>query len=388
MVLRFLCGIKKLIYPSEVLNTLCVEKSGGESSAPFDTLHWLFEAQNNDVITKLLGSSDIQPITGYTTVTPFDCFVLGYCMSHSNCTWIIENPANLGRYSIERYPIGDEGVQMLMRGSGEKSNCIGGISEINLKTLNLGGNKLGSKSCAALAHLIQHAPHLKNLDLSGNYKLRQGGAVHVITSLKHTNSIEKLSLRDIAIGVEDCRALGELLSSSTSLKNLSIQIISHEAGELIISGLHHNTTLTHLSMWRSHFSLQNIKSFASLLKTNHTLVDLGLWDCNIDSDGAHQLASALCTNDTLQKLNMGHNPIKVEGATAFAEMLLKNKSLKVLNLRGIYMFEIGGEEGAQKLIDSLTHNTTLELLWLPQILNFDSSIDSSKVNNKRIHFSH
>ena len=56
-----------------------------------------------------------------------------------------------------------------------------------------------------------------------------------------------------------------------------------------------------------------------------------------------------------------HNPIGVKGATAFAEMLFINKSLKVLDLRNDSI----GEEGTQKLIDSLRHNTRVKELWLP-----------------------
>ena len=81
MVLRFLSGVRKFNgYPSEVLNRLCVHVEVEETDVDsvvesdddsandlvvihevtFNTLHWLFEAQNNDVIAKLLGSSNIQ----------------------------------------------------------------------------------------------------------------------------------------------------------------------------------------------------------------------------------------------------------------------------------------------------------------------------------------
>ena len=153
-------------------------------------------------------------------------------------------------------------------------------------------------------------------------------------------------LEKAGIGVEDCKALSKLLSSSTSLKKLSFKDhtghFSHddiscyrlppEAIELVISGLHHNTTLVLLSMRDSQFSFQNTVSLASMLRTNHTLVILSLNRCEIDSDGACQLASSLCTNVTLLELYLYHNPIGVKGATAFAEMLLKNKSLKKLSL--------------------------------------------------------
>ena len=53
-------------------------------------LHWMFEAQDSDVIGKLLKLSYVQVDTKLVSnVTPFDSFVLGYCVAHSNCKWII-----------------------------------------------------------------------------------------------------------------------------------------------------------------------------------------------------------------------------------------------------------------------------------------------------------
>ena len=406
MVLRFLCGLRKFNrYPSDVLNTLCVKKSGDDSAnvvhaVLFDTLHWLFEARDSDVIADVLGSSNIQPPNEpFRTVTPFDCFVLGYCVSHSNCTWKID------------LNIDDEGVELLVRGAvEEETHCTGEISEINLggnyitsegvkhllkfpkqlitklEALSLYLNKLDSESRATLAHLIPHVPYLKKLNLSINHNIGQGGTVPLITSLTVHNSLEELDLGSTGIGVEDCQALNKLLSSSTSLKELHIggNALPPEGVELIICGLHHNTTLKKLVMHRSHFSLQNTISLASVLRTNHTLVYLSLAQCNIDSDGACHLASALCTNDTLQELLMGRNPIRAKGAAVFAEMLLKNKSLKKLyledhnTLRGDSI----GEEGTQKLIDSLIHNTTVKMLALP--VEYVSSIHSSRVDSRVI----
>ena len=423
MVLQFLCGVRKFTrYPSEVLNTLCVKKSGVDDSSnvgesgdnenscvilkvTFDALHWLFEAQDNDVIAKLLGSSDIQLDEQYGGVTPFDCFVLGYCMSHSNCTWSVTFREKLDFYSSQSCHIGVEGMEMLVRGAVEKeTHCMGRISEINLsfngipsegvkqllnfpnqlinklEKLNLCDNELDSESCTALAYLIPHVPHLKKLKLSRNPNIGQGGAVPLVTSLTTHNSLEKLRLGKTGIGVEDCQALSKLLSSSTSLKKLNLgdNDLPPEAVELIISGLDHNATLEWLNMDRSHFSLQNTISLASVLRTNHTLVHLNLEQCNIEPDGACQLANALCTNDTLLKLLVEYNSIGAKGATAFAEMLLKNTSLKTLFLQDDSI----GEEGTQKLYDSLTHNTTLEELHLPK--KYESIIASSRVDSKVI----
>ena len=183
MVLRFLCGLRKLReYPSEVLNTLrfdgkhlvsflwrcslCVDRIS------LNTLYWLFEAQ--DIIAEVLGSSGIYPYRQLLgTPTPFDYFVLGYCLSHSNCTWTI----NLPYLRVQ-----DEGVEMLVRGVMEDEiHYTGGIIEINLaanditcegvkhllnfpkqlinklEILDLSNNKLDSESCGTLACLIPHA---------------------------------------------------------------------------------------------------------------------------------------------------------------------------------------------------------------------------------------
>ena len=405
MVLRFLCGVRKFSgYPSEVLDRLCVKKFGddsdcydsdgvfsGEDSVTTGTLHWLFEAQDKDVIAKVLGSSGIQL---RRIVTPFDCFVLGYCVSHSNCTW-----------KIKLSNVRDEGIEMFVRGAIEgETCCTGGISEIDLrhsyitsnemkhllsfpkqlinklKGLYLSSNHLDSGFCATLAHFIPHVPHLKSIDIGVNPNIGPRGAVPLIRSLTALNSLRGLALNSTGVGVEDCHALSELLSSSTSLKSLAIceNDLPPEAVELIISGLCHNTTLEYLNMSDSHFSHQNAISLASMLRTNHTLVYLRLVRCNINSDGACQLASALCTNNTLQWLKLKYSPIGVKGATAFAEMLVKNKSLKELKLR----HDSIGEEGAQKLIDSLTHNTTMEELWLPE--NYVSFFNHSEVDTRVI----
>ena len=409
MVLRFLCGIRKFsAYPSDVLDTLCVDDDSAIviRKVTFDILHWLFEAKDNDVIINTLGSSSIQlHRTVVRTVNPFDCFVLGYCVSHSNCTW-----------KIVLYNIGDEGLEMLVRGAvEEETHCTGGLYEINfsrnditsegvkhllkipkqlinkLQTLDLYNGKLDSESCATLACLSPHLPYLKILDLSHNPNIGLGKTVPLVTSLTAHNSLEELVLKETGIGAEDCRALSKLLSSSTSLKYLSIggNDLPPEAVELIISGLHHNIILKRLDMGGSlftnirkspgrrsgsYFSFQNTVSLASVLSTNHTLVYLNLSQCDIDQDGACQLVSALCTNDTLQKLYLEHNPIGVKGAIAFAEMLPKNKSLKVLNLSDDSI----GEGGTQKLIDSLTHNTTVKELYLPKKYK-------SPIVNRRVH---
>ena len=98
-------------------------------------------------------------------------------------------------------------------------------------------------------------PHLKVLNLSFNPNIGPGGAVSLIRSLGALKSLEELDFNETAIGVEDFRALSELLSSSTSLKYLDVGVnhLPPEGVELIISGLSHNTTLKQFYMRGSQF---------------------------------------------------------------------------------------------------------------------------------------
>ena len=404
MVLQFLSGIKKFRgYPSEVMDTLgVVIKDDSEDIVVvnFTTLHWMFEAQDSDVIAKLLKLSYVQVDTKLVSnVTPFDSFVLGYCVAHSNCKWII--------YLWDSH-FGDDGVEMLVQGVVEKkSHCTGRIYWIDLTCVNditsegvkhlsnfpqqficeleglgLSNNFLDSRSCAILAHFIPHVPHLKRLGLAINPNIGEGGAAPLITSLIDHNSLKFLDLHKTGIGMEDCQALSELISSSTSLKELDISVnnLSPKAVELIFSGFHHNTILMKLKMSKSRFSLQNTILLASVLRTNHTLVYLDLCHCNIDSDGACQLASALCTNHTLQELNLQDNPIGMKGAVGFADMLHKNRSLKVLDIRD----QSVGVEGTRKVLDSLAHNATMEALYVASTFtSFSTVCIDSRVSTSR-----
>ena len=102
--------VKKHIHHCDIVESFCNYNVDSDDKpvheVTFDTLHWLFEAQDNDVVAKVLGSSDIQP-RWQSIVTPSDCFVLGYCVSHSNCAWNID---------LDCCGIGDKEVEILVRG--------------------------------------------------------------------------------------------------------------------------------------------------------------------------------------------------------------------------------------------------------------------------------
>ena len=371
-VLRFLAGLGKFTdYPISSVELLLTDPayvfSSSELRISLDGLHWMFEARCSNVC-EALGMSVVDVKLPGSTVTSFDCFVLGYCVFHSNYPWKI--------YFGGRR-IGDEGVTMLVRGAmegvkGEGKHC-GHIS-----VMDMSRNKITSTGLNQLLK-IPELMKLRKLLLSGN-PFGRGGAVSLLNSPLVYN-LEELSLDDIGIGVEDCQALSKLLSSSLTIQRIDIDhnALPPEAVELIITGLKNHPALEELSIAGSQFSLQNCISLASLTEPPQHLT---LVHCHIDDEGAIEVAKLLNQN-TVTTLILGDNPISVSGASEFVKKLFYNTSLINLHLD----CESIGLEGTQKLIDSLQHNTTLQTLCLPD--KYESSVRTSQVYRRvkdRIHW--
>ncbi len=352
MVLRFLAGL------TELASIAFGSSEMDNVELRLDRVHQMFESQRSSDVVKTSAVTVIQQLS---TVTVFDCYVLGYCISHSNCSWEID---------LMHCNIGDDGVNGLVQGTLEyPAQFQGAISELNLR--------YNSITSEGLKHLLKLPKHmlissLKILDLECN-PIGSGGCTPVIRTL---SALEYINLNSTGVGVEDCRALSELLSSFSSIEilNISDNDLPPEAVELIISGLQQNTGLKELWIDGAQFLLEHCIALALALRTNCTLHTLAISYCCIGAEGAGHLAGALCENSKLQKLSMYNNPIGAAGATTLAETLTLNKSLRVLNLNHGSI----GAEGTQKLVESLAKNTVMEELSLPKEYEY---VISSKAYN-------
>ena len=68
-------------------------------------LHRLFESQNESLASSLLGKENSTKTVNLSWPSPHDMYVLGYCISLSNCQW-----------EVELIGLGDEPVEMMSRG--------------------------------------------------------------------------------------------------------------------------------------------------------------------------------------------------------------------------------------------------------------------------------
>ena len=354
-----------------------------------EILHWLFESQNSLAITSVLGSDCVY--FSHNGALPFDCYVLGYCIAHSSCDWKLD----LCNGKLES-------VELFLRALNLQQDQCQLSSTGKIKEVGLSGNP----NPAAFHLLLDNIPQmlvfgnlthltLKNGDqkylkecgnhLSKQTKLLQQleylqlflnddlymyedipipfsanpipSHVTLITSLTKFSTIRELKL--FGIGVEDCKALSELLVSSEYIQALDISYnrLSPDSIQLIVDCLSHNTSLEELNMSDSNFSSENVFKLASVLRVNTRLKVLDIGRCNIQSSDSVYLAKALEENTTtqLQTLELWANPIGSEGAVAFADMLATNKSLAELNMREC---SIQGES-AVCLTKALEKNSTL-----------------------------
>ena len=212
--------------------------------------------------------------------------------------------------------------------------------------------------------------------------------MNLITSLTKFSTIRKLDLFDTGIGLEDCKALSELLATSKYIQVLYIggNILYSDSIQCIIDGLSHNTSLEKLDMSDSIFSSENVLHLASVLRVNTRLKVLDIGRCDIQSSDSVHLAKALDENTTtqLQTLELSSNRIGPKGAVAFASMLKKNHCLKTLD---VCDDDSVGVESALKLIESLKHNTTLEKLKLSEKCKPRSFSKLDKTLRNRVTFS-
>ena len=391
LVVRFLAGVSKLGRELWEMVTgfgsMFIEDSFLEEETDFirlEILHWLFESQDPLAITSML-SSDCVCCSHTCYSTPFDLYVLGYCITHSSCDWKLE----LLRCTVES-------VEMFLKALNlQQDQCVlpstGMVKELwllssdriaiqslllnlpkmavfhNLTHLGLIASFINSETCDLLSKHTDLLQNLEYLDISANFATGRGSTVNLITSLTNFSRIKKLRLyrtrdlyhEDKGIGFEDCKALSELLTSSKYIKLLSVgdNKLSSDSIQLIVDGLSYNTSLEILQMNSSNFNSDNVLSLASVLRVNTSLKELNISDCNIQSADSVHLAKALEENITsqLQVFWVDDNPIGLDGAVAFSGMLTANRSLGKLNMTQCSI----QEEGAICLAKAMEKNSSV-----------------------------
>ena len=235
-VVKFTAGLTKLrSFPITTLKSILLQDRRGRQEIPLYSLHWLFEAQCISKYSEMIEETTTLSFDhSYSSMTPFDCFVLGYALSHINSRWYI---------NMQYSHIGDEGLEMMVAGMSYKETTL----PPSLKSISL--NLIGCDiSSVGLSHLKempeQVATRITELDLTGN----RGISEAVPSLLSNLTSLKTLELGHTAIGPREATALAEMLRRNKTLQLLYVwgNSIGEEGTIKLATSLEHNKTLERL----------------------------------------------------------------------------------------------------------------------------------------------
>ena len=352
-VLRFVAGLTKYEnIPVDSLQQLLLQQDKEDVvTISLNSLHWLFEARCTNIYSDLIRNvSVLKYDSSSTTLTPFDCFVLGYALSHISCTghWEIK---------MSHCNVDDECVQMLVGGINFMSSK--GVKDLNITKLILSRNAIATEGATALAEMLKENRTLQQLDISFN-SIGQGGATALAEMLKENRTLRKLNVRYNSIGQGGATALAKMLKENRTLQQLDVSLnsIGQEGATALAEMLKENRTLQQLDVRVNSIGQGGATALAEMLKENRTLQQLDVRVNSIGQEGATALAEMLKENRTLQQLNVSRNSIGQRGATALAEMLKKNRTLQQLDVSDNSI----GQRGATALAEMLKENRTLQQL--------------------------
>ena len=136
MVMRFMAGLNKFQTQDDMKCILALQNEDEERL--LESLHWLFEAHDPGLVQKCIGDRERELRLWSTTLDPFDCYVLAYCIANNRqpCDLV------LGDCSINA-----ECMKMLT--VVEKGRAFDYIRRINL----FGNDKLGDEGAKVLGEL-------------------------------------------------------------------------------------------------------------------------------------------------------------------------------------------------------------------------------------------
>lgn len=233
----------------------------------------------------------------------------------------------------------------------------------NLRTVDLGFNRISDKGAALLAKALEHNASLESLYLSGN-DIGPAGAKALATALTKNSTLRSLHLSGNNIGEDGAAALADGLKANTGLRSLYVGTngIGSNGMARLADALRVNKVLEELTLGQNRIGSDGLRHLAAAFASGETvLTTLEIGKNGVDADGALALAKALCSaRNSLQNLYMDNNPMGDVGASAFGALVAKNAVLRVLDVSYSQMSLLG----LRDLSMGLAYSTSLLCLLL------------------------
>ena len=203
---------------------------------------------------------------------------------------------------------------------------------VNLHTLDLSDNKIGSYGAQVLSKVLVNCKNLRCLNLSDN-GLGDVGSVALAEGLKNLTSLHELRLGWNRITSKGTLALVKVLKYN-HLQDLyfSGNSICPESMSALVDVICADSLQT-LKLSMCDIFLDGVVSLSAGLKSCSQLVELDISHNNIGSHGMSSLAEGLQSCRQLVRLNISNNNIGSHGMLSLADGLQNCINLQVLNLR-------------------------------------------------------
>ena len=227
---------------------------------------------------------------------------------------IVKSSTNLTHFSIARNPIGDDGVQLLLK--------FKHLIQLNVTRIDM--TEVGT---CALCECLKVNTSLQSLEISHN-SIKDKGLTTILNNLP--SILVRLIVSGCHLTYNGAVNIGKMLSINKALKYLKISsnFIKDDGISAISDGLYINMTLIQLVARRCGFHSKGAESIAKMLQANKTLKYLDISSNNIGDSGIKAVTRSIQTNPTLIQLKV----FNCKSAGGIAKMLMVNKTLKELGI--------------------------------------------------------
>ena len=380
VVLKFLAGLRKLDCVTKETASHIVQTPSPASShltpseigVGIDVVNWLFEAQSETAMSLILGEGEVEFKASKRHMSPMDYYSLGYCISHSQCQWVLELESRM-ELTKERIKLLADGARDVAGGGKVVEFGDDALSHLRRDKLDLLFTECNNILCLQKLSIEREAtvwPDFSELRVLGFHLLANNSIEFLIPFIKKFSSLRKFTMSMAVNASESAHKLLELVQTidhhptlqEKSVKGLAYRVTTdvdvHALSQLCsidfvsmrtdfikyVGGLSDNGVVVlaeilqhkygsrELDLDGSGTSDDGVVSLAKALHHNSTIHELKLLGNKVTDKGAVALADAFHHNSTLQSLYLDRNSIGDEGAVALAEALLKTQSLQRLDL--------------------------------------------------------
>ena len=254
--------------------------------------------------------------------------------------------------------------------------AIHSVQVLKLNHSYLEKNNIGSAGAVSIFRSLEHNTSLKELDLSGNWKLAKGDseavgcAIERMLNVNTTLKVLKLHGSDITNEVAEYFSNGLAQNCSLQKVVLFSNQVSSTGAVSIFRSLEHNTSLEELDLSGNRKLAKGDSeavgcAIERMLNVNTTLKVLNLGGCGITNEVAEYFSNGLVQNCSLQRVALFSNQVRSTGAVSIFRSLECNTSLEELDLLGNSQLAEGDSEAVGCAIERMLNvNRTLKVFNL------------------------